>query len=155
VTEINSFISASNLTYTTVLDDTSTVTMDVSINDGGNTGSGGPLSSPVSNVDLTVNAVNDQPTVTAPASIGVTEDVASAITGISFADVDAAAGSVVATFTVAQGTLAATSGGGVTVGGSATNHGRWQCDQPHAHWLGRQYQRLYQRIEPHLHHGTE
>jgi hypothetical protein len=59
---------------------------------------------------VTVSAVNDAPSVTAPASIGVTEDVASAITGISFADVDAAAGNVVATFSVAQGTLAATSG---------------------------------------------
>ncbi len=75
----------------------------------------------MSNVTLNVSAVNDQPSVTAPASIGVTEDVASAITGVSFADIDAAAGSMVATFSVTQGTLSATSGSGVTVGGTATN----------------------------------
>ncbi|UCH48502.1 MAG: hypothetical protein JSU95_01385, partial [Betaproteobacteria bacterium] len=70
---------------------------------------------------VTVTAVNDDPSVNAPASISVTEDVASAITGISFADVDAAGGSVVATFTVTQGTLGAGSGGGVVVSGAATN----------------------------------
>ncbi|UCH49647.1 MAG: DUF4347 domain-containing protein, partial [Betaproteobacteria bacterium] len=57
-------------------------------------------------VTIDLNNVNEAPSVTAPASIGVTEDVASAITGISFADVDAAGGSMVATFSVAQGTLA-------------------------------------------------
>ncbi|HUR41840.1 MAG TPA: tandem-95 repeat protein [Verrucomicrobiae bacterium] len=71
-------------------------------------------------VSVTVDPINDTPTITAPASLGVTEDVATAITGISFTDVDAASGSVIATFTVGSGTLAASSGGGVTVGGSAT-----------------------------------
>ncbi len=242
IADINTFIGASNLTYTTALNDTSPVNLAVSINDGGNSGSGGALSSPLSNVTLNVSAVNDAPTlssfaaavdsvaedteaeitfaeiaaqgdeadvdgtvdafvikavssgtlkigasaatatpwaagsndiidatnnaywtpandangtlnaftavardnsgaesgtavqaqvtvtavndapsVTAPASITVTEDVASAITGISFADVDAGAASVTTTFSVAQGTLAATSGGGVTVGGTAAN----------------------------------
>jgi hypothetical protein len=121
VADINAFISASSLTYTTVLNDTSAVNLAVSINDGGNTGSGGAQTSPVSNVSLNVNAVNDQPGVTAPATIVVTEDVASAITGISFADVDAATGSTLATFSVAQGSLAATSGGSVVVGGTASN----------------------------------
>jgi hypothetical protein len=69
---------------------------------------------------VNVSAVNDAPTVTAPASIGVTEDLASSLAGISFADVDAAASSVTATFTVSSGTLAATSSGGVTVGGTSS-----------------------------------
>jgi len=69
---------------------------------------------------ITVNAVNDAPGVTAPGNIGVTEDVATALTGISFSDVDAGGASVVATFTVPLGTLAAASGGGVTVGGTPT-----------------------------------
>ena len=64
--------------------------------------------------------VNDAPTVAAPAAIAVVEDVASPLLGISFADVDAGAGPVTATFTVAQGTLAAAAGGGVAVGGTAT-----------------------------------
>jgi hypothetical protein len=111
IADINSFIAASNITYTTAPDDTADVTLGVSINDGGNTGSGGAKSASAS-VTLNVSAVN--------AAITVTEDVATAITGISFADVDAGGASVVATFTVARGTLSATSGGGVTVGGSAT-----------------------------------
>ncbi|WP_167598988.1 Ig-like domain-containing protein [Comamonas sp. A23] len=92
-----------------------------SIRDNGGTSNGGVDSTAVS-IAATVNvvAVNDAPTIIAPGSIAVTEDVTTALTGISFADVDAGAGSVTATFSVASGTLAATSGGGVTVGGSGT-----------------------------------
>ncbi|MCC6917556.1 MAG: VCBS repeat-containing protein [Alphaproteobacteria bacterium] len=71
-------------------------------------------------VNMTVSAVNDAPVVTAPASISVTEDVASFVTGISFADVDAGSASVTATLSVATGQLSATSGSGVTVSGSGT-----------------------------------
>lgn len=58
---------------------------------------------------------NQAPTINAPASIPVTEDVPSGLAGISFNDTDAGTGSLTATFTVATGTLNATSGGGVTV----------------------------------------
>jgi hypothetical protein len=64
--------------------------------------------------------VNDAPTLGAPAAIGVVEDVPSPLTGFVFADVDAGANPVTATFNVAQGTLSATAGGGVAVGGTAT-----------------------------------
>lgn len=67
-----------------------------------------------------IGAVNQAPSITAPASITVTEDVASALTGISFSDPDAGSGQLTATFTVAAGALTAT-GSGVTVGGSATS----------------------------------
>src|SRR5690606_1192473 len=46
--------------------------------------------------------------------------VSTALTGISFADIDAGAGAVTATLSVPSGTLAATSGGGVTVGGTSS-----------------------------------
>jgi hypothetical protein len=69
-------------------------------------------------VSATVSAVNDAPSISAPASIGVTEDVLSPLTGISFADVDSGSGPLLATVSVGSGTLSATSGGGVTVGGS-------------------------------------
>ena len=69
---------------------------------------------------LSVTAVNDAPSITAPASIAVTEDVAGALTGISFTDVDAGSSSVTVTLSVASGSLAATSGSGVTVGGTAS-----------------------------------
>ncbi|MBK1442740.1 hypothetical protein JHJ32_22260, partial [Parapedobacter sp. ISTM3] len=71
-------------------------------------------------ITLQVTAVNDAPVITAPGSITVIEDEASAITGISFSDVDAGTGLVTATFSVPSGSLAATSGGGVTVGGTAS-----------------------------------
>jgi large repetitive protein len=70
----------------------------------------------------TVNivAANDAPTLTVPATLTVTEDVGTAVTGISFADVDAGSASVSATLAVGSGTLAAASGSGVTVGGSGS-----------------------------------
>jgi hypothetical protein len=70
---------------------------------------------------LTVVPFNDAPTVSAPAAIGVNEDEASALIGIFFADSDAGAASIQAAFSVAQGTLSATSGAGVAVGGTSTN----------------------------------
>ncbi|MBD2072959.1 DUF4347 domain-containing protein [Phormidium sp. FACHB-592] len=117
---INSFITGNNLTYITDPNATASQTLSVSINDNGSTG-GGALSSAVTNVALNVTAVNDAPTVTAPAAITVIEDTVSLLTGIAFADVDADSSTVTATFTVGAGTLAATSGGGVTVGGTATS----------------------------------
>ncbi len=71
-------------------------------------------------VAITVNAVNDAPTNTIPPSITVTEDVATALTGISITDVDAAGTSVLVTLSVPAGSLTATTGAGVTVGGSAS-----------------------------------
>ncbi|MBD2036350.1 DUF4347 domain-containing protein [Leptolyngbya sp. FACHB-321] len=117
---INSFITGNNLTYITDSNATASQTLSVSINDNSSTG-GGALSSAVTNVALNVTAVNDAPTVTAPAAITVIEDSVSVLAGITFADVDASSGSVTATFTVGAGTLAATSGGEVTVGGTATS----------------------------------
>ncbi len=119
VANINAFIAGSNLTYTTAANATGNVTLAVSVNDGGNTGAGGALTDN-GNVTLQITAVNDAPTITAPATIGVTEDVASALTGISFADVDAGGAAVLVTLSAPSGTLAATSGGGVAVGGSGT-----------------------------------
>ncbi|NOH04116.1 MAG: Ig-like domain-containing protein [Chloroflexi bacterium] len=63
---------------------------------------------------------NDPPVITAPASIAVTEDVASPLTGNSFSDPDAGAASVTVTLSVPSGTLSATSGGGVTATGGGT-----------------------------------
>jgi hypothetical protein len=116
---INTFISGSNVTFTTASNATSNVTLTVGVNDGGNTGSGGAQTNSTT-VTLSVTAVNDAPTITAPGSITVTEDVATALTGISFADVDAGSASVTATLSVGSGTLAGTSGGGVTASGSGT-----------------------------------
>ncbi|MFC5695328.1 DUF4347 domain-containing protein [Pseudomonas sp. GCM10022186] len=76
--------------------------------------------SATANRTLTVGTTNDAPIVTVPGSIAVSEDVATAITGISFSDLDAGSSSVTVTLSVAAGSLSATSGGGVTVGGTAS-----------------------------------
>uniref|UniRef100_UPI003FCF7267 cadherin-like domain-containing protein n=1 Tax=Tistrella mobilis TaxID=171437 RepID=UPI003FCF7267 len=69
---------------------------------------------------ITISAVNDAPELTAPASIDVTEDTETALTGISISDADAGSSDVTVTFTVGEGALAATSTVDVTVGGTAT-----------------------------------
>jgi hypothetical protein len=119
IANINAFIASSNVSYTTGANVTAEVTLGISINDGGNTGSGGALTASTT-VTLTVTAINDAPTITAPGSISVIEDSASALTGISIADADAGSASVTVTLSVPSGTLAATSGSGVTVGGTAS-----------------------------------
>ena len=87
------------------------------VRDNGGTSNGGADSSTLS-IASTVNvvAVNDAPTIAAPGSITVTEDIGTTLTGISFSDVDAGSAPVVATFSVNSGTLSALSGAGVTVG---------------------------------------
>ncbi|MFZ9862635.1 MAG: Ig-like domain-containing protein, partial [Gemmataceae bacterium] len=70
--------------------------------------------------DVSVTSTNDAPLILAPGSIAVLEDVATALTGISFTDVDAGSGNLTSSFNVPSGTLFATSGGGVIVSGSGT-----------------------------------
>lgn len=71
-------------------------------------------------VTFDITGVNDAPEVVLPASIEVTDEVASPLSGISFADIDAGPGNVSAALSVPRGTLAASSGGGVTVTGSGS-----------------------------------
>ncbi|MBK7664783.1 MAG: tandem-95 repeat protein [Sterolibacteriaceae bacterium] len=73
ISNLNAFIGANSLSFTTALDDTSVVTLGVSLNDAGNTGSGGPLSSGVTNVTLNVTPVDDTAPVANPDSIVVAE----------------------------------------------------------------------------------
>src|SRR5690606_6858207 len=108
-----------NLSFATAANATANMTLLIGINDGGNTGSGGAQTDSQT-VTLQVTAVNDAPLITAPLSIPVSEDVSSALTSISFSDIDAGINSVTATFSVPSGTLSATTGLGVTVGGSGT-----------------------------------
>ena len=119
VAAINSFISGGNVDYTTAADDTTAQTLTVSIDDGGNTGSGGPKTD-TETVTINVTAVNDAPVLTVPGSITIDEDVTTALTGISVADVDAGTGNITVTLSVPGGTLAATGTPGVVVGGTAT-----------------------------------
>src|SRR5262249_6884422 len=96
-----------------------TRTVTFTLVDGGGTANGGQDTTSFT-ANVAVQDVNDPPQVNAPTSLHGTINVAFALTGISFSDVDSEGGNEVATFTVSSGTLAATSGGGVTVGGTAT-----------------------------------
>ncbi|MGO4831050.1 beta strand repeat-containing protein, partial [Rhizobiaceae sp. 2RAB30] len=80
----------------------------------------GELNSLAGTKTVSVAAVNDAPVVSLPPSLTANEDVATPLTGISFADVDAGSASVTVTLSVPSGTLAAVTGGGVTVGGTAS-----------------------------------
>nr|WP_315537796.1 DUF4347 domain-containing protein [uncultured Comamonas sp.] len=110
---INNFILANRLLYTPAANASGDVTLTININTTS-------VSDATTTVTLQVAAVNDAPVITAPASITVTEDVSSVISGFSFTDVDAGISTVTATFSVPSGTLSATTGMGVTVGGSGT-----------------------------------
>ncbi|MFN9528923.1 MAG: Ig-like domain-containing protein [Pseudomonadaceae bacterium] len=120
IANINTFIAGSNVSFTTAANATADVTLTASIDDGGNSGSGGAQQDSET-VTLQVTAVNDAPSITAPGSIAITEDVATALSGISFSDVDAGTSPVTVTLSVASGGLGATSASGVTVGGTASS----------------------------------
>ena len=110
---INQFIANNRLVYTSAANASGDVTLTINVNTTS-------VSDATTTMTLQVQAVNDAPVATVPPSITVTEDVSSVITGISFTDVDAGINSVTATFSVPSGTLSATTGMGVTVGGSGT-----------------------------------
>ncbi|WP_279911252.1 MULTISPECIES: DUF4347 domain-containing protein, partial [unclassified Pseudomonas] len=110
---INLFIANNRLVYTPAANASGDVTLTININTTS-------VSDATTTVTLQVAAVNDAPVITAPASITVTEDVSSVISGFSFTDVDAGINTVTATFSVPSGTLSAVTGMGVTVTGSDT-----------------------------------
>jgi len=110
---INQFIANNRLVYTPAANASGDVTLTINVNTSS-------VSDATTTMTLQVQAVNDAPVATVPPSITVTEDVSSVITGISFTDIDAGINSVTATFSVPSGTLSATTGMGVTVGGSGS-----------------------------------
>jgi len=86
------------------------------------TGADTAFSTATDTASITVTAVNDAPTVAGvPATVTVTEDSASDLdlSAIAFTDVDNGA-TLTVTFTAGAGTLAASDGTGVTVGGTST-----------------------------------
>ncbi|MEN2991901.1 hypothetical protein WG926_26580, partial [Tistrella sp. BH-R2-4] len=103
VTAINAFIAANGVSFTPAANATADVTLTVTVNDGGNTGTGGALTDSAT-ITLDITAVNDAPDLTAPGSIAVTEDTATSLTGISISDIDAGSGIVTVTFAVGSGT---------------------------------------------------
>ncbi|MDX2232072.1 MAG: Ig-like domain-containing protein [Leptolyngbyaceae cyanobacterium bins.349] len=91
-----------------------TDTINITVSDGGNTGLGGPLSA-VGSITLNVAPVNDAPILTVPGPQSVREDVASAIAGITVADLDAGSTGLQVSLTVTNGTLSLNSIAGIEV----------------------------------------
>jgi hypothetical protein len=67
-----------------------------------------------------VGGTNQAPTLNAPASLALTEDVAQALSGISVADPDSAALTLNLSLPAGSGSLSANSGGGVAVSGNSS-----------------------------------
>jgi hypothetical protein len=80
----------------------------ITIYDKGNSGSGGELNSAEETIAITVNAVNDAPSITVPSEQTVDEDSDITITGFVIADIDVGEGdgTVRAELYVTNGTLA-------------------------------------------------
>ncbi len=127
-TDLNAFLDvASNIQFTSFLNanGSDADTIQVAVNDNGNTGSGGGTDINLGTVNVDISPVNDDPTNAGvlPTDITVTEDVASNVdlSPINVLDVDSASGNLAITLTTGSGgTLEATTAGGVTVGGSGS-----------------------------------
>jgi hypothetical protein len=114
LTALNNALSAGSVTYVPAANASGTVNLTIALVDGG-----APQASDSEVRPINIAAVNDAPTLSLPgAPINATEDVAVPVAGVSFADVDAAGGSLVATFSVAAGGFTATGTPLVTVGGT-------------------------------------
>ncbi len=118
---LNTFLdTATNVRYTTALNNTTATSITVT----GNDGNGGDLTTSPS-ITVNITAVNDAPTIAGtPATVTVVENVATAINLSSSTFADAEDDTLTVTLTAASGTLAIASGngssGGVTVSGSGT-----------------------------------
>ncbi|MEH6565831.1 MAG: Ig-like domain-containing protein [Halopseudomonas sp.] len=126
IADINAFISAGQLSFTTAANANADVTLSISIDDGGNTG--GPAQSDNASLTLNVTAVNDAPVNTVPGAQSVDQSgslVFSAANGnqISISDVDAGSGTLRATLTASNGliTLSGTSGLSFVIGSGAND----------------------------------
>ncbi|WP_370539755.1 MBG domain-containing protein [Algoriphagus sp. Y33] len=113
---INSFISNGELTFTTALNATSDVILSITINDNGNSGSGGSLTSSA-NVTLDVTAVNDAPVNSIPGPQQTDQNVTLEFSSgsgnqISVSDVDVGSEDVIVSLTASNGmiTLSTTAG---------------------------------------------
>jgi len=93
----------------------------ISINDNGNTGTGGGNTIVAGTVNINVNAVNDDPTLTnLPTSVSVMENSSSSInlSAATFNDVDAGGNNITLTIAASSGTLTASNNSGVAISGS-------------------------------------
>ena len=120
-TALSNYLGSLNMAYTPVANFSGNVTLNLSANDGGNSGSGGAGVANASST-LQVAAVNDAPTLAAPTVIPIGLAGSGPISGIVAGDIDVGGGAMTQTLSVPEGTLAASSQGGVTVTGSGTQN---------------------------------
>jgi VCBS repeat-containing protein len=109
--------SNGTLTYTPAANANGAATVTVSLSDNG----GGADTSADQTVTITVNAVNDAPAITAPASVAIVEDTPHTFTGlggITVADPDLAAGLLTVTLT-ATSTVDLGAPGAISITGGA------------------------------------
>jgi len=127
LTDLNTFMdTASSINYlhgTAHYNGDNVDTIQVDINDNGNTGAGGGGTITLGTVNVDITAVNDAPINTVPGTQAVNEETLTAIGGISILDVDASGGSVTTQLQVANGILDVTLSGGATIsaGGNGTS----------------------------------
>ena len=130
---LNTFLdSASNITYLhgtpgTTGNDADTI--NVVVNDNGNTGTGGGADQNLGTVNVDIGAVNDAPVNTVPGTQTVAEETPTAISGLSIADSDAGGSNLTTRLQVSNGVLNVTLSGaaGISAGsndsGDLTIHG--------------------------------
>lgn len=96
--------------------------LNVSVDDQGNTGFGGPQFDSAQ-VAITVNAVNDAPVLTVPGGVSLNEDGSLVLGTISFTDADIGAGNAEVTLSVSNGalTLPSTMGLSFSMGGNGSS----------------------------------
>jgi ELWxxDGT repeat protein/VCBS repeat-containing protein len=91
-----------------------TDTINLQVNDNGNTGLGGPLTDSKT-ISVQVTPINRPPSITLPAPLSVREDTSQTITGISISDPDAGGGNITASLSVLNGVVSLGSVAGVSV----------------------------------------
>lgn len=116
LSNLNSYLAsaASRPQYTPASNNTDPITLTITSNDGGASGSGGAKTDTDSR-SINFAAVNDAPNVSAPSSLVMQIVGSTAISGIVLSDIDAASGNLDAVLSVDQGVLLATNNDGVTV----------------------------------------
>ena len=95
--DLNAYLAgASRPAYVPTADFNGPVTLTLTTDDGGNTGTGGAQAD-VDTSTITVGPVNDAPVNTLPSTYSTNEDTSIDLTGISLSDIDAGSGTVTAT----------------------------------------------------------
>ncbi len=117
-------VALAGLTYTPTAEFSGSSTLSVTVDDRGNSGSGG-IKSANKSVAINVTSKNDAPVNTVPTStISINEDSPIVLTGpnlVSVQDVDAGSASILVTVAATNGKVSVTSGSGVVINGNSSS----------------------------------